>query len=78
MQVSMSLALLKTNQKIEPSYLYEYTKSNFFIKDIESRSLINATPKKINMGDIKNVVIRCPKSKKEQLEIAKILSDMRQ
>ena len=30
------------------------------------------------MGDIKNVVIRCPKSKKEQLEIAKILSDMRQ
>ena len=76
--IYVSLALLKTNQKIEPSYLYEYTKSNFFIKDIESRSLINATPKKINMGDIKNVVIRCPKSKKEQLEIAKILSDMRQ
>lgn len=75
--IYVSLALLKTNQKAESAYVYEYTKSSFFIKDIEARSLLNATPKKINMGDIKGVPIKCPKSRDEQLTIAKILSDMR-
>ena len=74
--IYVSLALLKTNQKAEAAYVYEYTKSSFFIKDIESRSLLNATPKKINMGDIKGVPINCPKSREEQLAIATILSDM--
>lgn len=75
--IYVSLALLKTNQKAESAYVYEYTKSSFFIKDIEVRSLLNATPKKINMGDIKGVPIKCPKSRDEQFTIAKILSDMR-
>lgn len=74
--IYVSLALLKINNKVEAKYLYEFTKSNYFIKDILSRSLLNATPKKINMGDIKNVTIKAPKSRDEQLAIARILSEM--
>ncbi len=74
--IYVSLALLKVNEVIDPSYLYSYTKSQQFIRDIELRSLLNATPKKINMGDIKDVSIACPTDKQEQIAIASILLDM--
>ena len=47
-----------------------------FVRDVESRSLLNATPKKINMGDIGSVPISLPPTIKEQRAIAAMLSDV--
>ena len=74
--IYVSLALLKINQLVDERYIYCYTKFHQFQKDIETRSLMNATPKKINMGDIKDVPILCPPTLPEQTAIATILSDM--
>ena len=73
--IYVSLALLKVNKKVDRQYLYCYTRSNQFQKDIEARSLLNATPKKINMIDIGGVPISLPPLE-EQRAIATVLSDM--
>jgi len=58
--IYVSLALVKVSECVDARYLYCYTKSQQFIKDIEDRSLLNASPKKINMGDIASVPIFLP------------------
>ena len=74
--IYVSLALLKVNkQVINEKYLYSYTKSRKFIKNLETRSLVNATPQKINMAEIGGVPILIPPVE-EQTAIAEILSDM--
>ncbi|MEM7182985.1 MAG: restriction endonuclease subunit S [Spirochaetota bacterium] len=73
--IYVSLAILRTNSNILTSYLYRYSKSSNFIKSIEKRSLINATPKKINMQDIRKVPIPLPPLP-EQKAIAEVLSNM--
>lgn len=50
--IYVSLALLKPNSAIESSYLYSYTKSDQFVEDVKKRALTNASPQKINMGEI--------------------------
>lgn len=74
--IYVSLVLLRPKNPILGHYLYEYTKTKQFIKDVEKRSLTNATPPKINMGDIKNIPIPVPNNEKEQYAIAAALSDM--
>lgn len=74
--IYVSLALLKVNDVIDPAYLYAYSRSQQFVKEIESRSLLNAAPKKINMGEISSVIVHFPQSRKEQSAIAKALSDI--
>ncbi len=74
--IYVSLALLKPNEHIDPNYLYNYTQSYIFVKNVEKRALTNATPKKINMQDIGLIPIPVPKTNREQKEIAKILSTM--
>ena len=74
--IYVSLALLKIGDNIDSRYLYMYTKSRQFSLDIENRSLMNAVPQKINMGDIHSVPISLPPDINEQVRIAKILSDM--
>lgn len=74
--IYVSLALLKLNEKVYPSYVYVYSKSEQFLKNVEKRSLTNATPQKINMGDIGNVLIPIPSNQIEQRAIATVLSDM--
>lgn len=73
--IYVSLALLKLNNNIDSNYLYTYTKSNQFVQDVIKRSLVNATPQKINMGDIDNIPIPIPPLP-EQKAIAEILTDM--
>jgi len=73
--IYVSLALLKVREDVASRYVYSYTKCRKFIKDIEARSLMNASPKKINMGDIGGVPIVMPPLP-EQTAIATILSDM--
>ena len=74
--IYVSLALLKLGKRADPEYVYHYTKCSQFISDVESRSLVNATPKKINMRDIGSIPIPVPPTKHEQHAIASILSDI--
>ncbi len=74
--IYVSLALLKLRESADPGYIYSYSKSAQFVRDVESRSLVNATPRKINMGDIGAIPVALPPSTGEQRAIAEALSDM--
>lgn len=74
--IYVSLALLKLNKRYSPNYVYQYSKSQDFRDSVESRGLINATPKKINMGEIEKIRIPIPESRDEQNRIANVLSDV--
>ena len=71
----VSLALLKVKPTILAEFLCHYSKSKFFIKEIELNSLITAVPKKINLGQISNIKIELPPLP-EQQRIATILSEI--
>lgn len=58
--IYVSLALLRPNAKVSSRYLYAYTQGNGFVTDLEARSLLNASPKKINLGDIGGIPIPIP------------------
>lgn len=73
--IYVSLALLKLNPSCLPNYIYQYTKSQNFRDAVERRGLVNATPKKINMGEIGNILIPIPSTLAEQDAIASALSD---
>ena len=73
--IYVSLALLRPGKAIDEAYLYAYTRSKAFVTEVESRSLPNAIPKKINLGDIGDVEIWVPDSLHEQQAIAAALSD---
>ena len=72
----VSLALLKINQSFNGRFIYQYSNSNHFKKEIEINSLLSAIPKKINLGPISNVRLFIPENKEEQQAIAAVLSDM--
>lgn len=74
--IYVSLALLKLGNLADPEYVYQYTKCSQFLLDVESRSLVNATPKKINMRDIGSIPIPVPPTKHEQRAIGAVLSNM--
>jgi type I restriction enzyme S subunit len=71
----VSLALLKIHGGYSPDYIYQFSKTEFFKKEIEINSLQSAIPKKINLGQIDNIRINIP-SFPEQRAIAAVLSDM--
>lgn len=73
--IYVSLALLRPGKAIDEAYLYAYTRSKAFATEVESRSLPNAIPKKINLGDIGDVEIWVPESLHEQQAIAAALYD---
>lgn len=74
--IYVSLALIKLNDTVLSEYLYSYTKSEFFLNSVLSRSLLNATPRKINMGEISQIPVPVPPTFQEQKAIAAALSDM--
>ncbi|WP_074015204.1 restriction endonuclease subunit S [Actinomyces polynesiensis] len=71
--VYVSLAILRPGPGIDGRFLYAYTKSEQFVKDVEDRSLAWAIPKKINMGDILDVPVMYPGDRAEQLRIADVV-----
>ncbi len=73
--IYVSLALIKTNEKIDNNYLYTYTKFDGFVNNLIKRSLTNAIPQKINMENIGDIPIPLPPLQ-EQKAIAKVLSDV--
>ena len=74
--IYVSLALLKLGQNVTSQYLYAYSKSESFKRDIETRALTNAAPKKINMNEIGQVPISFPVSLEEQQRFAKIVFEL--
>ncbi len=74
--IYVSLAILRLGETANAQYVYRYSKSWRFVKDIEKRALLNAAPKKINMRDIGNVPIPLPSTLKEQRAIAAALSNV--
>lgn len=74
--IYVSLALIKVNDLISSKYLHAYTKSSQFISGVLSRSLLNATPQKINMAEIAEIPIQFPSCKDEQIAVANVLDDM--
>jgi len=74
--IYVSLALLKLRSNVCHEYVYGYTKSDQFVQDIEKRSLLHATPKKINLDQISSVPIMMPEDREEQIAISEVLKDM--
>lgn len=74
--IYVSLALLKLRDHVSREYVYRYTKSQYFVRDVEKRSLLNAAPKKINMGEIGEVPVLVPPTIDEQNAIATALKDI--
>ena len=72
--IYVSLAVLKIKEDYCKEYIYAYSKTKQWRKSLEDRSLIHATPKKINLGEIAGVEIPLPPLP-EQRAIARILSD---
>lgn len=72
----VSLALLKFKDKSLARFFSFYSRTERFIKEIESKSLQFVTPKKINLSNISSVKIEYPISKEEQEMIISTLSSM--
>ena len=73
--IYVSLALIKLKSVVDSKYVYIFSKSEIFFKEVEKRSLVNATPQKINMNEIGQVPIAFPTDKEEQSKISIVLSD---
>lgn len=71
--IYVSLANIKLKKNNNYNFIYQFTKTNIFIKEVYKRALINAVPMKINLGEINNINIPLP-SLEEQEKIADILT----
>lgn len=71
----VSLALLKIKEEFSANFIYHYSKSSAFKKEVELNSLQTAIPKKINLGPISSVKIQLPDFQ-EQNRIGSILTDL--
>ena len=72
----VSLALIKVKKGTSAKYIEQYSKTEEFQKEVEVNSLMQAIPKKINLGPISRLIIKIPPTEAEQIAIADILSDM--
>ena len=71
--IYVSLALIKPKKSINSSYLNQYFKTNIYKRDFLSKSLLLATPMKINVADLKSTIVQVP-CLKEQEKISNFLS----
>ena len=71
----VSLALLRPNNSfLNSKYLKYYIESKYGRKELYKRTLVNAVPIKVNMGDIGKIMIAIPPLE-VQAEIVKILDE---
>lgn len=71
--IYVSLALIKASDNYNSKFARYYFETEYYQKDFLSKSLLTATPKKINMEDLKQTKINLP-SKEEQEKIAAFFS----
>lgn len=69
----VSLALIKKSEKFNSKYLEQYIGSNLFQSELHKRTIHVAFPKKINLGEISDCLVKLP-SIKEQEKIAEVLN----
>jgi len=72
----VSLALVKVRKCYSAAFVYLYSNTTAFKREVEIRSLQSAIPKKINLGPISDIRIKQPTDPCEQTAIAEILTDM--
>jgi type I restriction enzyme S subunit len=71
----VSLALIKKNKNNNTKFISQYIKSSFFKKELHKRIIHVAFPKKINLGEISNCLIKLP-CLEEQQKIANFLTEI--
>lgn len=72
----VSLALIKVHDiKINPRYIYHFINTNVFQSELWNRTIHVAFPKKINLGEIGNCLIKYPLLE-EQTKIADFLTSI--
>lgn len=71
--IYVSLALIKASTNYNSKFARYYFETEYYQKDFLSKSLLTATPKKINMEDLKQTNIKLP-SIEEQEKIASFFS----
>lgn len=76
--IYVTLAVIKKSKEFNSYYLYSFIQSDFYQKEIKSKSLLNATPCKINMDELRKTKISLPPDNehKEQQKIASCLSSL--
>lgn len=76
--IYVTLAVVKKSNKYIPHYLNGYFQSDYYQKEIRSKSLLNAAPMKINMDELRKTKVLLPpdKEKAEQQKIASCLSSL--
>lgn len=74
--IYVTLACIKKSKNFNSYYLHSYFQSNTYQKEILSKSLLNATPCKINMNELRGTKILIPKNPEEQHRIASCLSSL--
>ena len=69
----VTLALIRLNQEVMlPKYLKYVIESHIGVRELRKRTLVNASPIKINLGEIGKIILPVP-STKEQARIVTIL-----
>ena len=71
--IYVTLAVVKRDEKFISSYLHGYMQSERYQREIQSKSLLNAVPCKINMDELRKTEVLLP-SLEEQRKIANCLS----
>ncbi len=76
--IYVTLAVIKKSKDFNSYYLHSFIQSDFYQKEIKSKSLLNATPCKINMDELRKTKVLLPPDKehKEQQKIASCLSTL--
>jgi type I restriction enzyme S subunit len=73
--IYVTLAVIKKSDLFDSYYLHCYIQSDRYQKEIQSKSLLNAVPCKINMEELRKTKVLIPK-KNEQQKIAATLSSL--
>lgn len=75
LSIYVSVALIKSSKNFDSGYMKQYFDSDEYYKEFLSKSLLTATPKKINMEDLKDTRVKLP-CLEEQKKIGKFLSNV--
>jgi type I restriction enzyme S subunit len=73
--IYVTLAVIKKDKKFISGYLHGYMQSERYQREIQSKSLLNAVPCKINMDELRKTEVLFP-SLEEQQKIADCLSSI--
>lgn len=74
--IYVTLAVIKQSKEFNSYYLHSFFQSNYYQKEIRSKSLLSAAPCKINMNELRTTLVLVPPSLQEQQKIADCLSSL--